>query len=323
MENNNFDILKDLQENNDYPLNEPLTLEKDLSLENNISEEFNENLLDIKSLKEELWKIENNTISFSRKVINSIIFLIKYITTSSLIFWLLLLTTNYQAYFNIINAWINTQWMEKTKESLVASVDAMNLSEKKDLIEIKEIKKDEKIINNSFKSLSDTKKEDLSLKIDITPYENRIIIPSIWRNIPLVDIKDRTVKWQNELNDIFMQELEKWVIRYPWSAKPGEIWNSFIFWHSSNFPWIKWDYNEVFALLNNVKHGDKIIVYYNQHKYIYIINNKLIIKPWNVSVLKSDNKKRKISVMTCRPVWTTINRLVISWDIIEDKILVK
>jgi sortase (surface protein transpeptidase) len=36
-----------------------------------------------------------------------------------------------------------------------------------------------------------------------------------------------------------MKELEKGVIRYPGSAKPGEDGASFIFGHSSNFPWIK------------------------------------------------------------------------------------
>jgi sortase (surface protein transpeptidase) len=36
-----------------------------------------------------------------------------------------------------------------------------------------------------------------------------------------------------------MKELEKGIIRYPGSAKPGENGSSFIFGHSSNFPWIK------------------------------------------------------------------------------------
>jgi len=47
------------------------------------------------------------------------------------------------------------------------------------------------------------------------------------------------VSSEKELNNIFMNELENGIIRYPGSAKPGENGNSFIFGHSSNFPWIK------------------------------------------------------------------------------------
>jgi hypothetical protein len=36
-----------------------------------------------------------------------------------------------------------------------------------------------------------------------------------------------------------MKELENGIIRYPGSAKPGENGTSFIFGHSSNFPWVK------------------------------------------------------------------------------------
>jgi hypothetical protein len=33
--------------------------------------------------------------------------------------------------------------------------------------------------------------------------------------VPLVNVKNRNVSGQNELNDIFMEELEKGVVRYP------------------------------------------------------------------------------------------------------------
>jgi hypothetical protein len=35
------------------------------------------------------------------------------------------------------------------------------------------------------------------------------------KNIPLLDIKNRSINGQNELNEIFMEELENGVIRYP------------------------------------------------------------------------------------------------------------
>jgi LPXTG-site transpeptidase (sortase) family protein len=162
-------------------------------------------------------------------------------------------------------------------------------------------------------------KENIDLNIDITPYENRIVIPKIWKNVPLVDIKNRNIEWQKELNNIFMKELEKGVVRYPGSALPWKKGSSFIFWHSSNFPWIKWEYNDVFALLDKVTYEDEIVVYYWQEKYVYKIKEKKVIKPGDVSVLESNQKKSEITLMTCWPIWTTINRLIVIWELVVKK----
>jgi sortase A len=116
-----------------------------------------------------------------------------------------------------------------------------------------------------------------------------------------------------------MKELERGIIRYPGSAKPGEDGSSFIFWHSSNFPWIKWDYNDVFSLLDNVTNNDEIIVYYDQKKYVYKITEKKVITPWDVSILNRDEKKPEITLMTCWPIWTTLNRLIVTWELVEKK----
>jgi LPXTG-site transpeptidase (sortase) family protein len=115
-----------------------------------------------------------------------------------------------------------------------------------------------------------------------------------------------------------MKELENGIIRYPGSAKPWENGTSFIFWHSSNFPWIKWDYNDVFSLLDNVAFNDEIIVYYGQEKYVYKIREKNVITPWDVSVLERNKDKSEITLMTCWPIWTTINRLIVTWELIKD-----
>jgi sortase (surface protein transpeptidase) len=158
---------------------------------------------------------------------------------------------------------------------------------------------------------------DLNLSIDITTLENRIIIPKIWKNIPLLDVKNRSISGQNELNNIFMEELENGVVRYPWSAKPWEKWLSFIFWHSSNFPWVKWDYNDVFATLDRVMIWDEVIIYYWQKKYVFKINERAIIKPWDVGILKRNENKVEIAIMTCRPLWTTLNRFVIVGELVS------
>jgi hypothetical protein len=50
----------------------------------------------------------------------------------------------------------------------------------------------------------------VDLSVDVVPYENRIIIPKIGKNIPLVDVDARrgNLNFDN-LESIFMNELEK------------------------------------------------------------------------------------------------------------------
>jgi len=275
-------------------------------------------------------KIEGKkTPSLLKSIKNKSIFVIKYISTSACIFGVLMVAANYSAYWNLAQSIIYAEEMQHTKRSLIESVAAADASEEKqEVVEkvdsFKGLKQDsiekEEVKNlHDISSLSINTQENIDLGIDITPYENRIIIPKIGKNIPLVDIKQKTVAGVWELNDIFMEELENGVIRYPGSAKPWDDGNSFIFGHSSNFPWMKWDYNDVFSLLDHVVFDDEVIVYYGQEKHTYKIRTKNIIKPGDVSVLKNDTSKwdAQITLMTCWPIGTTLNRLVLTWDLIS------
>lgn len=288
-------------------------LSQDLEQENFIEQE--------KLIEEE--HIEEKTSVSSFEIKNKLkayfVFTFKYIFTSSLIFWVLLLTTNYSAYTNIAKNYLFEDDLKNDRNMIINSVKASYIQEQRENIVNESDDEDvSKVPFHSIESLVKTRnKEKVNLKIDISPYENRIIIPKIAKNVPLLDVKNTTVSWEKELNNIFMTELENWVVRYPWSVKPWQDWNTFIFWHSSNFPWIKWDYNDVFSLLNNVVLDDEIIVYYGQKKYKYRIKEKKVINPRDVSVLKRDKGRSEITVMTCWPVWTTLNRLLVIWELVK------
>ena len=71
--------------------------------------------------------------------------------------------------------------------------------------EIIENDQDEVRTKNSVKHLLEISEQNGTwVDIEITPYQNRIIIPKIGKNIPLVDIKNRALDNSNELNNIFM-----------------------------------------------------------------------------------------------------------------------
>lgn len=266
---------------------------------------------------------------FIARTKKSFIFIMKYITTSACIFGFLLVGTNYSAYWNLAYSIIYAEEMQMTETSLINSVAAASISEQdsderiwntqtfKQLDTLQDVSIETTQSIHSMSQLVNNKPQ-IDLGIEITPYENRIIIPKIGKNIPLVDIKQTTVSWVGELNDIFMKELENGVIRYPGSAKPGNDGNSFIFGHSSNFPWLEWDYNDVFSLLDHVTYDDEVVVYYGQEKHTYKIKTKNVISPGDVSVLKNDDKdKSKLTLMTCWPIGTTLNRLVLTGELIS------
>lgn len=108
------------------------------------------------------------------------------------------------------------------------------------------------------------------------------------------------------------------MVRYPGTARPGEAGNAFIFGHSSNYPWIPSDYNDVFALLDTLENGDEIIVYYDQQKYVYRITDRAIVEPGDTDVLSArDPSKKEISLMTCWPVGTALERYIIFGELVE------
>ena len=121
------------------------------------------------------------------------------------------------------------------------------------------------------------------------------------------------------MHEIFMEELRKWVVRYPGTARPGEEGNVFIFGHSSNYPWVKSEYNDVFALLDTLQNGDDVVIFYGQKKYTYRITDRSIVKPGDMQVLDSrDPHKKELALMTCWPVWTTLERIILFGQLIEN-----
>lgn len=309
---NEFDILniiqEEISENNAIKISE---IQKEINLKINT-------ILDLNTKK---GSKKNNLLEW-------FVFFIKYILTSSIVFWVLLVATNYQAYLEIASNYISPNKLQNSSNAMLSSINSSSIFK----ADASELSKDdlkvnwEKLIENKIKEknkihsmekLIENNNDELNIDIEMVPYENRIVIPKIWKNIPLVDVENKRVQNVKELDQVFMKELENWVIRYPWSARPWETWNTFIFWHSSNFPWIKWDYNDVFALIDNLGFWDEIIVYYNQKKYVYVINEKHVVKPGDTSVLKRNNWKKEISIMTCWPIGTSINRMIVTWEIKE------
>jgi LPXTG-site transpeptidase (sortase) family protein len=157
------------------------------------------------------------------------------------------------------------------------------------------------------------KKQIPDLNLDIAPVDNRVIIPRINQNIPLVGVSSKNLvanDW-NALEKDMQEALKDGVIHYPGTSLPGQHGNVVITGHSSYFPWDPGRFKDVFALLHQLKIGDKIVIYYNQEKYIYEVNERKVVKPSDINVLKQ-TPNDKLTLITCTPVGTNINRLIIT-----------
>ena len=242
--------------------------------------------------------------------------------------WLL----NFSAYSAMVTNWVNPDLMatrqgdiESALMSSSIAVHAADMGDLQDSIETITTKvaiTDPDIVYarsyDSDRLLSGITPASADVTFSVTPYENRIIIPRLGKNIPLVDVEHDADAKFGEMQDVFMEELKKWVVRYPGTARPGEVGNAFIFGHSSNYPWIASEYNDVFALVDTLIDGDEIIVYYNQHKYTYRITDRATVRPGDTRVLSSrDPNKKELSIMTCWPIGTTLERYIIFAELVE------
>ncbi len=114
-----------------------------------------------------------------------------------------------------------------------------------------------------------------------------------------------------------MQEALRYgVIHYPGTARPGQQGNIVITGHSSYFPWDPGRFKDVFAVLHDLKAGDRILLYNNQKRYIYEVTSIKKIWPSELDVLKPSTEN-KITLITCTPVGTNLKRLIVEAKLVK------
>lgn len=288
-------------------------------------------------IKDPLREYERATkrMSFFASFRRTVSYVISYLLLSGSIFLVLLVSLNYSAYSNRIINWVNPEALIQARDevnNLLTSVtsvsayasDAPTGEHKEDLdtVTTKILSSDPSIVYSRDYApkglIAWIEEKDQNTTFSLSPYENRIIIPRMGENIPLVNVSiDKWASFET-MHEVFMEELRKWVVRYPGTAEPGEDGNVFIFGHSSNYPWVKSEYNSVFALLDQLQDGDEIIIYYFQKKYVYKVKERTVVKPGDVKTLEArDHTKKELSLMTCWPVGTTLERMIIFAELEE------
>lgn len=112
--------------------------------------------------------------------------------------------------------------------------------------------------------------------------------------------------------DLYLKSLENGVAHLKGSAKPGHKGNAFIFAHSSQIIGGKNQYGEIFRRLNELKEGDEINISNRDIQYSYIVRDKKVVEPTDISVTTQDYSLKQLTLMTCWPLDTIKQRLVIT-----------
>ena len=141
--------------------------------------------------------------------------------------------------------------------------------------------------------------------------DDRLIIPKINVDVPI--IWGANAADQNSLNSA-MDKGVVWFNVQQAHSKPGENGNFVLSGHSSN-DWLdQGDFKFIFAPLEQMRVGDTFYVNYQQKRYVYKITRTEVVKPTDVGALNTDNSKPVATLITCTPLGTALNRLLVFAD---------
>lgn len=95
------------------------------------------------------------------------------------------------------------------------------------------------------------------------------------------------------------------------STEPGQPGNLYIFSHSTDAPWNIIRFNAIFYLLRELEVGDRVVVFYKGRRFDYIVYDKQVANPRDLSFLADRYDQPVLTLQTCDPPGTLLNRLIV------------
>lgn len=130
--------------------------------------------------------------------------------------------------------------------------------------------------------------------------------------IPKINVEIPVVYDEPSIGEAAVQTaLERGVVHYATTPLPGELGNGVIFGHSANNLLNKGKYKFAFVLLHKLELGDTFYVEKNGKRYVYKVFEKKVVSPKAVEVLYNTAKPASLTLITCDPPGTSLNRLVV------------
>ncbi len=147
-----------------------------------------------------------------------------------------------------------------------------------------------------------------SIPTDLGLRDNHLVIPKLGIKVPVI--------WNSSSNEqIMLANLQHGVAHYGFTSLPNpSAGNVFITGHSSYYWWDKGQYKTVFALLDRLTPGDQALIQFQGSVYVYTLRDERVVKPSAVEVTDPTTEPI-LSLMTCTPVGTSLNRFVSRFDL--------
>lgn len=185
--------------------------------------------------------------------------------------------------------------------------------------QIKKDKIERQSISTTLQEFLDKKWEQHTIDFNTLPPGNRLIIPDLNINAPLIDTEASGVIDFSKEN--FDEELTKGVVKYPTTPVPGNKGNTLIFGHTSSEWWKKNEYGVIFRNIPKLKAGQKFYVIWNGKKTAYEMVERKVVRPKEVENYYhefSDKEESYLTLMGCYPIWTADKRMMIVAKKIEE-----
>lgn len=130
--------------------------------------------------------------------------------------------------------------------------------------------------------------------------------------IPKVGANSKIIARVNPADQkAYTEALKEGVAHASNTKLPGEGGHVFLFAHSTDYWWNVGQYNAVFYLLYKLEKGDEVDIFYKRHRYTYRVIGSEVVKPSQVEYLTRKSNKEFLTLQTCWPPGTTLERLMV------------
>lgn len=142
-----------------------------------------------------------------------------------------------------------------------------------------------------------------------TPEEEETL--SYFLSIPKLKIFDAVVK-------IGVENLDKNLVQYPGTGKPGKNGNVVIFGHSVLPQFFNpKNYKTIFSTLPTIGKGEEILLDYDGIRYTYKVDELKEVPPNDVSILEQKYDDAYVTLVTCVPPGTYLRRLIVRGRLVK------
>ncbi len=130
--------------------------------------------------------------------------------------------------------------------------------------------------------------------------------------ISKLNIKVPIIYVDSKSEDKIQKGLLRGVVHVAGTARPGEIGNSYIVGHSSDYPQSSGEFKQIFARLPQLNIGDEIIIISTREELSFKIVSVKIVPADDLSVLNQETSgKRLLTLQTSYPIGTAQKRYVV------------